>query len=256
MGAPLLAARGLEVRIAGLRICAGLDLTVEAGERWAILGRNGAGKTTFLHTVAGLRPPARGSIDLCGLPLATLGRREAARLRGVLSQDDADAFPATVLDTVLIGRHPHLARWQWEDAEDIRIAREALAAADMGGSEARDVTTLSGGERRRVALASLLAQQPRLLLLDEPASHLDLAHQLTVLDRLAAVVRDEAKALMMVVHDVNLALRYCDRALLLHGGEAIAGPADELLTPERLSALYGVPLRAFPTPRGRFIAPA
>jgi iron complex transport system ATP-binding protein len=251
----LLAARDLEVAIAGHQICAGLDLQVEAGERWAILGRNGAGKTTLLHTLAGLRAPLSGSIELCGRPLATLPRREAARIRGLLPQDDADAFPATVLDTVLVGRHPHLARWQWEGPDDIRIARDALAAADMAETEARDVVTLSGGERRRVALAALLAQQPRLFLLDEPASHLDLAHQLAVLDRLARLVREESKGLVMVVHDVNLALRYCDRALLLSEGQAVAGSAEELLTPQRLSELYGVPLHAFATPRGHFIAP-
>jgi iron complex transport system ATP-binding protein len=253
--APLLAAHDLEVRIADLLICAGLDFKVEPAERWAILGRNGAGKTTLLHTLAGLRPPAAGSIELCGRPMATLARREIARIRAVLPQDDTDAFPATVLDTVLVGRHPHLSRWQWEGPDDIRIAREALAAADMAGTEARDVLTLSGGERRRVALAALLAQQPHLFLLDEPASHLDLAHQLAVLDRLARLARDHGKGLVMVVHDVNLALRYCDRVLLISGGQAVAGTVDELLTPRRLSELYGVALHAFTTAHGRFVAP-
>ncbi|TMH62369.1 MAG: ABC transporter ATP-binding protein, partial [Betaproteobacteria bacterium] len=137
---------------------------------------------------------------------ATLARRDVARLRGLLLQNDSDAFPATVLESVLVGRHPHLSRWQWESADDLRIAREALAAADMAGTEARDVSTLSGGERRRVALAALLAQQPQLFLLDEPSSHLDLSHQLALLERLAAAVRSGDKALIMVVHDVNLAV--------------------------------------------------
>jgi len=251
----LLVTRGLAVTIAGHRVCSGLDLTVAPGECWAILGRNGAGKTTLLHTLAGLRAPAAGVIELDGRPLATLPGREVARLRGLLPQDDSDAFSATVLETVLVGRHPHLSRWQWEGADDIRIARAALDAADMGGTEARDVRTLSGGERRRVALAALLAQQPRLFLLDEPSSHLDLSHQLTLLDRLVAAVRADGRALVMVVHDVNLALRYCDRALLLADGEALAGPAGSLLTAERLSALYGVPLRALAGPRGSIFAP-
>jgi iron complex transport system ATP-binding protein len=252
---PLLSVHGLTVTIAGHRVCGGLELAVRPGECWAILGRNGAGKTTLLHTLAGLRAAAAGVIELDGRPLASLAARDVARLRGVLPQDDSDAFPATVLETVLVGRHPHLSRWQWEGADDIRIAREALVAADMGGTEGRDIRTLSGGERRRVALAALLAQQPRLFLLDEPSSHLDLSHQIGLLDRLVSKVRADGRALVMVVHDVNLALRYCDQALLLSGGEAFAGPAPALLTTERLSALYGVPLRALAGPRGKVFAP-
>jgi iron complex transport system ATP-binding protein len=225
------------------------------GQCWAILGRNGAGKTTLLHTLAGLRSPAAGTIELHGKPLAATARRDVARLRGLLLQDDSDAFPATVLESVLVGRHPHLSRWQWESAKDVRIARDALAAADMAGTEARDVRTLSGGERRRVALAALLAQQPRLFLLDEPSSHLDLSHQLALLDRLTTAVHRDDKALIMVVHDVNLAARYCDHALLLADGEAVAGPAQELLTAERLSAVYRVSLRQVAGPRGNLFAP-
>ncbi len=255
MSAPLLAARGLTVTIAGIRVCSGLDLTVEPGQCWAILGRNGAGKTTLLHTLSGLRRPAAGTIEILGRPLAVTSRRDIARLRGLLAQDDSDAFPATVLETVLIGRHPHLSRWQLEDAEDLRIARDALAATDMTGTEARDVRTLSGGERRRVALAALLAQQPQLFLLDEPSSHLDLAHQFALLDRLAEAVRRGAKALVMVVHDINLATRYCDHALLLADDAALAGPAPELLRAERLSAVFGVELKAVEGPRGSLFVP-
>ena len=252
---PLLATHGLGVTIAGNQVCSGLELAVMPGQRWAILGRNGVGKTTLLHTLAGLRSPTAGTIELQGKPLAATARREVARLRGLLLQDDSDAFPATVLESVLVGRHPHLSRWQWESAKDVRIARDALAAADMAGTEARDVRTLSGGERRRVALAALLAQQPQLFLLDEPSSHLDLAHQLTLLEQLAAAVRRGHKALIMVVHDVNLAARYCDHALLLADGEAVAGPAQELLTAERLSGVYRVSLKAVAGPRGNLFAP-
>lgn len=255
MTAPLLATYGLSVTIAGMRVCSGLDLVVAPGQCWAILGRNGAGKTTLLHTLAGLRPPAAGTIELLGRPLAATARRDIARLRGLLPQDDNDAFPATVLETVLIGRHPHLSRWQLEGAEDLRIAREALAVADMTGTEARDVRTLSGGERRRVALAALLAQQPQIFLLDEPSSHLDLAHQIALLDRLADAVRPSGKALVMVVHDINLAARYCDQVLLLADGVALAGPAVELLHAERLSAVFGVALRDIAGPRGSVFMP-
>ena len=239
----VLEARALDVTIAGIRICRGLDLEVEPGQCWAILGCNGAGKTTLLNTLAGLRAPAAGTIALGGRPLSSFHPRELARFRGLLPQDDSDPFPATALETVLVGRHPHLSRWRWESAEDLRVAREALAAADLAGAEARDVRTLSGGERRRVALATLLAQQPRLFLLDEPSSHLDLSHQAALLDRLVQLARSEERALVMALHDVNLAARCCDHVLLLDRGTALAGPARELLTGERLSALYGVGLR-------------
>ena len=252
----LLRVRDLSVHIATLTVCRNLSFTVARGECWAILGRNGAGKTTLLRTLAGMRPAAAGAIELCGLPLERLSMRELARRRAVLPQDDADTFAATVLETALVGRHPHLSRWQWESRDDLAMARAALAAMAIGAAEARDVRSLSGGERRRVALAAMLAQRPELFFLDEPSSHLDLAHQLALLDRLTTASRSEGKAMLMVLHDVNLAMRCCDHAVLLEGGAAQAGPARELLTADRLSRLYGVPLQALPTAQGTVFAPA
>jgi iron complex transport system ATP-binding protein len=251
----ILAGRGLTVTIAGISVCRELDFSVAPGQCWAILGRNGTGKTTLLHTLAGLRAPVAGTIALDGRPLAALSAREVARTRGLLTQDDSDAFGATVLETAMIGRHPYLSRWQWESAEDLRIAREALALMDIADAEQRDVRTLSGGERRRVALAALLTQQPRLFLLDEPSSHLDLAHQLAVLRRLTALAREQSRALIMVLHDVNLARRFCDHVLMLDQGTAIAGPAPELLTAERLSKIYGVALKTLAEGEEIFFVP-
>jgi iron complex transport system ATP-binding protein len=252
----ILSAQGLEVAIAGIVVCRELDFSVAPGECWAILGRNGAGKTTLLHTLAGLRAPISGAIALDGRPLATMPAREVARIRGLLTQDDSDAFGATVLETAMIGRHPHLSRWQWESGEDLRIAREALVSMDLAGAEQRDVRTLSGGERRRAALAALLTQQPRLMLLDEPSSHLDLAHQLGVLRRLTALARDQRSALIMVLHDVNLARRFCDHVLMLDRGVAVAGSAAELLTAKRLSEIYGVALKTLSEGEERYFVPA
>jgi iron complex transport system ATP-binding protein len=239
----LLEAKGLTVTAGPRTLIDSLGLSVQRGELWCVLGPNGCGKTTLLHTLAGLRAPDAGAIEIDGLPLPAFEPRELARFRGLLPQDDSDPFPATALETVLVGRHPHLSRWRWEGAEDLRIAREALSAADLAGAEKRDVRTLSGGERRRVALATLLAQQPRLFLLDEPSSHLDLSHQIALLDQLVQLARSGGRALIMALHDVNLAARCCDHALLLDRGSAAAGPAEQLLTGERLSALYGVSLR-------------
>jgi iron complex transport system ATP-binding protein len=159
-------------------------------------------------------------------------------MRGYLAQDSVDFFPASVLDTVLVGRHPHLGRWRWESDADVDAARGALAAFGVAGIEGRDVRTLSGGERRRVALAALLAQDPALMLLDEPASHLDLGQQVAALDVFAALARDRGKAIVMVVHELHLAARYADHALALGGGRATCGRASEVLTAPALSALF------------------
>ena len=245
---PLLSARNLDIAVAGRTLVRDLNLNLGGGETLAILGRNGSGKSTLLHTLAGLRPPAAGSVELCGGAYADHEPRAAARLRGLLTQTQVDAFPATVLETALIGRHPHLGRWAWEGSADARIAREALAAAGLGGLEQREVHTLSGGERQRLAIATLLTQQPLLYLLDEPLAHLDLNHQIAMLDlatRYAGNADDDRRAgFVIVLHDVNLALHYCQRALLLYGdGRWREGPVDEILTAPTLSELYAHPMR-------------
>jgi len=239
----LLEARGLSLAIAGRVLCDGLDLRVRARQAWAIVGPNGAGKTTLLRTLAGLAEPAAGDVRYAGTPITMLSPRERALRRGMLPQDSQDAFAATVLETVLVGRHPHLSRFAWEDAHDLAIARNALAEFGLAALAGRDVRTLSGGERRRVALAALLAQDPPLLLLDEPSSHLDIAQQAAALDVLTALARARGKALIMVLHDLHLAIRYCDHVLLLGHGRAEAGAAPELLRADRLSALFGRPLK-------------
>jgi len=245
MSGALLATEALRVEIGGKRIGGGLDLAVAAGETWAVLGANGAGKTTLLHTLAGLRPPAAGRVQLDGRPLAAQRPRDVARRLGILLQDSADPFPTTVLETALIGRHPHLGPWEWEGADDRALARAALAEVDLAGLESRPVDSLSGGERRRLALATLLVQDPALYLLDEPTNHLDLHHQVHLLGHLRARARERGGALVMALHDVNLAARFCDHALLVFAdGEVLHGRTDELLRPGHLSCLYDHPIEA------------
>ncbi len=251
-----LSCRGLALAVPGRTLCAGLDLDVRAGECWVVVGPNGAGKTTLLATLAGLRAPEAGEIAYDGVPAWKLSPRERARRRGWLPQDSVDPFPATVLETVLVGRHPHLARWQWEGGRDIERAQRALAEVGLAGFGPRQVGSLSGGERRRVALAALLAQDPGLLLLDEPSSHLDLAHQIAALDVVARLAREAGKAVVMVLHDLHLALRYADHAVALGAGRAVAGPADALLTAEALSALFGHPMVVLGDGRARAVVPA
>jgi iron complex transport system ATP-binding protein len=253
---PRLSCRGIALAVPGRTLCSGLDLDVHAGECWAIVGPNGAGKTTLLAALAGLAPPAAGAIAYSGTPLAALSPRERARRRGWLPQDSVDFFPATVLETVLVGRHPHLPRWQWETAADVDRARCALADVGLAGFDARQVASLSGGERRRVALAALLAQDPDLMLLDEPSSHLDLVHQIAALDLLARLARERGRAIVMVLHDLHLALRYADHAVALGGGRASAGPVAAILEAGALSALFGHPLVALGEGSARTFVPA
>ncbi len=253
----LLSTRGLDVAIAGRTLVCGLDINLNGGETLAILGRNGSGKTTLLHTLAGLRPPIGGGIELCGKQYLAHGPRGAARLRGLLAQTQSDAFPASVLETALIGRHPHLGRWAWESATDERIARDALSAVGLQGLETREVHTLSGGERQRLGLATLLTQQPLLYFLDEPLAHLDLAHQIAILELTRRYAAECGAAFAIVLHDMNLALRYCRRALLLFGdGRWQEGTSEEVLTAANLSELYGHPLRELSNGDSRYFVAA
>ena len=255
--APLLSSRGLDVAVGDKTLVRGLDLNLDGGDTLAILGRNGSGKTTLLHTLAGLRPSSAGGIELLGKPYAAHGPRAAACLRGLLTQTQTDAFPASVLETALIGRHPHLSRWAWEGSADERIARTALAAVGLAGLEEREVHSLSGGERQRLGIATLLTQQPSLYLLDEPLAHLDLAHQIAMLELATRYAAQCRAAFVIVLHDMNLARRYCRRALLLFGdGGWLEGASEEVLSAENLSELYGQPLRELKDGDARYFVAA
>jgi iron complex transport system ATP-binding protein len=220
------------------------DVDLELPERGAlaVLGRNGVGKTLTLHTLAGLRAPAKGEVELDGREVSDWPARERARRLALLPQITEDPFPSTVFEAALIGRHPHLPFWEWEDAADFACARRALASVGLDGLVARGVDSLSGGERRRLDIATLLAQDPAVCLLDEPSNHLDPRHRNEVL----ALFRSRADAGGLVVatlHDPTLAARYANRALLLFGdGRWHFGEVRELLSESILSELYEVPV--------------
>lgn len=253
----LLSTHALTVSIGGQRVCQGMEFSIRPGDRLAILGRNGAGKSTLLSVLAGLRTADAGEVRLAGDSYATLGPRAAARRRGWLPQRHHDAFASTVLETALTGRHPQLGRWDWETQDDARIARGALRAVGLAALENRDVQTLSGGERQRLAIATLLTQAPPLFLLDEPLAHLDLNHQIAVLDLFAAAAKDGGAGVIMVLHEPGLADRYCDRALLVHGdGRCDIGDSRDILAASRLADLYGHPLREIETGGHRWFVPA
>jgi len=236
--APLLECRGIDVCVASRTLVRGLDLQVSRGSMLAVLGPNGSGKSLSLHTFAGLRSPQAGQLLISGRPLADWSRRALARELALLPQNVEDPFPATVMETVLLGRHPHIARWQWESARDLAIASDALLAVGLAGYEERDVLTLSGGERRRAALAAVLAQTPRLFLLDEPTNQLDPNHQLEALQLLRERA-DGGAAVIVTLHDPNLAARFADAALLLgKDGGWQSGRVADILTAQHLSTLY------------------
>ena len=244
MSLPLLETQQLAVTIAGRRVVESLNLQLCKGERLAILGCNGAGKSTLLSTLAGLRSPTGGCVFLNGDDAALLHARQVALRRAWLGQFQPDPFGSTVLETALTGRHPHLGRWNWESKHDTELARGALKAVGLAGMESRHIHTLSGGERQRLAIATLLTQAPSLYLLDEPLSHLDLNHQMAVLELFAGAARDCGAGVVMVLHDPALAYRFCDQALLIDGnGACQLGPVDAVLTAETLSDLYGYRLR-------------
>jgi len=247
----LLETSALQVVIGDTTVCRDLDLRINAGERWCILGRNGSGKTTLLLTLAGLRLPSSGQIALQQQAISSLPRRQIARQLGILFQDQADAFPANVLDTVLTGRHPWLGPLQWETGADLEKARAALRAVGLADIEQRIVTTLSGGERRRLGIATLLVQDTQLLLLDEPTNHLDIHQQIQVLQLVSDLAAKDNRAMLLVMHDLNLAARYCNRFLLLYGdGETTQGDAAGVLTRPNLERLYQHPLLPLQGPQG------
>jgi len=242
----MLSCRDLTVGVPGRILVRGLDFDLVPGETLAILGPNGVGKSISLHTLAGLRRPINGRVLLDGADIAELPRQQVATTLALLPQYTEDIFPTTVFDTVMIGRHPHIGRFQWESAEDRDMAAHALAEVDLAELAARDVRTLSGGERRRLAVAQVLAQDPRLYLLDEPTNHLDPQHQLDVL-RLFAGKAESGESVIISLHDVNLAARFADHCLLLLGyGRWEIGAKSEVLPAERLSELYATPVETVP----------
>lgn len=256
----LLEIKSLSVSISGKPICHDLNMTMQRGECWGMLGGNGAGKTTLLHTIAGLRHADRGEIYFADKLLEQWSRKLISQKLGLLLQDSNDIFPSTVLETVMIGRHPHLKFWEVESKNDFDIAQQALIDVALEGLQDRQVNTLSGGERRRLAIATLLVQDPELFLLDEPTNHLDMRYQITLLEMLLkkANVQDKDKngCLCMVLHDANLARRYCSHIMLMIAPDTIVtGKVDDVLTEENLARLYRFPIKAIDTDSGRIFLP-
>ncbi|MBW3612573.1 MAG: ABC transporter ATP-binding protein [Chloroflexi bacterium] len=236
----------------------GVDLDVSAGELVVLLGPNGSGKTTLLRVVAGVLPPRAGQIELFGRALAGWSRHDLARSVAVLPQTTELPDGFRVSEVVNLGRIPHATRAFGADADDERAVAAALRDADAEELAARPVRELSGGERQRVLLALALAQEPRLLLLDEPTLHLDLSHQLGLVQLLRRLRVARRLTVIAVLHDLNLAAGLADRVLLLRDGRlGPAGRGDRVIDPELARSAFGVTIEEAITPDGRrVLAPA
>ena len=252
----MLECRGVTVRVPGRELVRDLDVEIRPGRVLALLGRNGSGKSSLLHVLAGIAAPADGEVRLAARPLPAWPRRDLARQLGLLMQASEDPFPGTVLDTALVGRHPHIDFWQWESDAVRAAARRCLAAMDLEGLEARDVGTLSGGERRRLAIATVLAQDPQAFLLDEPTQQLDPQHELDVLRRFRALA-ESGRTVVLSLHDPGIAARFADDVLLLFGdGRWRLGPVGETLHESAIGELYGIAVKELAWHGGRTFVPA
>lgn len=247
-GAVTVEVSGLQLRAgataSGRVLCSRLELAVSAGECWVVLGPNGAGKSTLIATLAGLLPISAGRIALQGRDLVKWPIDELARWRAWCPQFWIDPFPSSVEETVRAARQQGMRWWSWAGEEDRapqrREVEHVLQQLDLMHLRGADVRTLSGGERQRVAIATCLLQGAPWLLLDEPASHLDLSHQQLLVDVLGAHAA-AGGAVVASLHDIDLAARLATHAVLLDGrGNAMAGPREHVMTPAHLSAAFGV----------------
>jgi iron complex transport system ATP-binding protein len=218
-----------------------VSVDVASGARLGILGPNGSGKTTLLKLLAGVLAPTGGSVVLDGVAMGGIPRRAVARRIAMVPQNTHPAFDYTVLDLALMGRYPHLGAFEVESQADLAIARDALASTGTLEFASRLFSTLSGGEQQRVVIASALAQQAELLLLDEPTASLDPGYQLEIADLLRTLHGQRGIGLVLSTHDLNLAASVCDTLVLLHQGEVVAaGATAEVLTPDAIASLYGI----------------
>jgi iron complex transport system ATP-binding protein len=237
--AALLATAGLRFSYDGREVLSDTSIEVASGEIVGVLGPNGSGKSTLVKILSGVLDGYRGSATLENEEIRDIPRLRLARTLAVVPQEPLFGFPFTAMEIVLMGRHPHLAGLTFESEADIELARASLSRCGVEELAARPIQELSSGERQRVVFARALAQQPRALLLDEPASFLDVRHQVEIYDIVRRLVSDEGCGVLTVMHDLNLAAEYCDRIYLLQDGRIEAeGPAAEVLTYANLKRVF------------------
>lgn len=222
-------------------LCRDLNLQVQPGEMWAILGKNGVGKTTLLHTLAGLRHPESGKVLIDGTPIETLKAKIRAQKIAILLQENNYQFPFTVKELVSQARFPYQPPWIGTNRKDKDIVNQALLDLDLTELVNRTITELSGGEQQRVRIACLLAQTPEIYLFDEPTTYLDFKIQIKLLKKLNRIAKQEKKIVIQVLHDPNLAIGHCDKLLLLFDDGRILATTSEEMNAHTLEELYQIP---------------
>jgi iron complex transport system ATP-binding protein len=236
-------------RYEGTSVLEQVELSVKAGESFGIIGPNGSGKTTLLKLLSGLETPDSGIASMDGRPVTSYKRKELARWLAVLQQDALPPIGFSVQDVVSMGRYP-FQNWLGEEQGDSEaLIDSVLECMSLTALADRPVDRLSGGERQRVALAKAMAQQPKVLLLDEPTTYLDIGYQIQLMDLIRGWQRSSELTVVAVLHDLNLAAMYCDRLLMLHNGKVICiGTPREVLTPARIESVYGAKAKVVPHP--------
>ena len=212
---------------------------IRIGEFLGIIGPNGSGKTTLLKVIDGILKPQEGDVWINGISGKKISRDNLARIVAVVAQDSQMIFPFSVCEIVLMGRAPHLSKWRFEGNEDFRIVREAMEMTDTLALASRSMAALSGGERQRVLIARALAQQPQILLLDEPTAFLDIKHQVDFFDLVKSLNEKNALTVVAVTHDINLASLYCDRIILMKNGRIhCMGSPEEVIVETNIKEVY------------------
>jgi iron complex transport system ATP-binding protein len=240
-----------------ITIAQDINLTVRSGEWLSLIGANGSGKSTLLRLLSRILMPQHGAVLLDGRAIHTQSAAAVAKKLAILPQQQTVPDGLTVRQLISLGRAPHQHWWQWElNAQDVQIVQSAIAQAGIEHFRDRPVEHLSGGERQRAFLALALAQSPKVLLLDEPTTYLDICHQLQLLDLLKELNQSRGLTILTVLHDMNLAARYSDRLALMHQGRLrTLGTPVKVLTPEHLQSTFGVEVAILETPVGLQICP-
>jgi iron complex transport system ATP-binding protein len=237
----LLDIAGVECRYGSVKVLEDVSLTVHEGDFVGILGPNGSGKTTLIKSISRTLQPHVGSILLNEADIYSLKSVEVAKQLAVVPQDSSIGFSFAALDVVLMGRNPHMARFQMESSKDLAIAKKAMIMTNTWQFAERPINELSGGERQRVIIARAIAQEPKILLLDEPLTHLDIINQLEIMDLVKELCEKEKLIILAVFHDLNLAARYCTSAIMLKKGKIFsAGALSEVLTSENIKGVFNV----------------